>query len=204
MDNGPICYGMEYCSDFERLKYVGSFSDSLRYGKGILYDRNGVIEYDGLWKNNEPYSSAFDGYSIDNRTLVVSIPNKSLNNVESFLFPPFLHSLKSISIGKSCCEKVRSFNLDGISELESIVIGMESFTLIKDTAILKMDERTDGLCRIVNCRKLKSIRFEDHSFWDYHSLELEHLPSLQFIEMGRRCFYLAPSFSLTGLLVVLV
>ena len=54
--------------------------------------------------------------------------------------------------------------------------------------------------------KLQSIRFGEHalagdgSFRDYHSFELNNLPSLQSIDMGGYCFYYAPSFSLTGLI----
>jgi len=89
------------------------------------------------------------------------------------------------------------FELDGLSELESVVIGERSFR-ISDK------ERSDGSYRIVNCPKLKSIQIGDFSFSDYHSFELNNLPSLQSIDMGNSCFWFAPSFSLTGLIDGLV
>ena len=89
------------------------------------------------------------------------------------------------------------FELDGLSELESVVIGQMSFR-ISDK------ERNDGSYRIVNCPKLKSIRIGYRSFEDYHSFELDNLPSLQSIDIGWKCFYWAPSFSLTGLIDGLV
>ena len=101
--------------------------------------------------------------------------------------------LKSIDIGEYCFEKVRVFELDGLSELESVVIGYGSFRI-------SYDERTDGSYRLVNCPKLKSIEIGGYSFGDYHSFELNNLPSLQSIEIGGRCFEYAPSFSLTGLI----
>ena len=83
------------------------------------------------------------------------------------------------------------FELDGLDELESVVIGRQSFRI-------SYEERSDGTYRVVNCPKLKSIQISDGSFLDYHSFELNNLPFLQSIDMGGYCFYNAPSFSLTG------
>ena len=142
-------------------------------------------------------SSSFDGKTVDNNTESIVIPDKSLNKPESIILPSFLHSLKHIVIGDNCFEGVRLFELDGLSELEIIIIGKKSFRIIGS-------ERTDGTCRIVNCAKLKSIQIGEWSFDDYHSVELNNLPSLQSIDIGERCFYRAPSFSLTGLIDWLV
>ena len=89
------------------------------------------------------------------------------------------------------------FELDGLNELESVVIGQQSFRI-------GSFERNDGSYRIVNCPKLKSIQIGHHSFGDYHSFELNNLPSLQSIDIGGWCFRWAPSFSLTGLIDGLV
>ena len=105
--------------------------------------------------------------------------------------------LKRIVIGNDCFGKVREFELNGLSELESVVIGQESFRI-------NLFERNDGSYRIVNCPKLKSIQIGYDSFWDYHSFELNNLPSLQSIDIGDSCFHYAPSFSLTGLIDGLV
>ena len=104
-----------------------------------------------------------------------------------------LPALKSIVIGDGCFRKVRVFELDGLCELESVVIGGSSFK-ISDK------KRNDGSYRIVNCPRLKSIQIGYRSFEDYHSFELNNLPSLQSIDMGQYCLYYAPSFSLTGLI----
>ena len=105
--------------------------------------------------------------------------------------------LKRIAIGDGCFGKVRVFELDGLSELESVVIGQQSFRF-------GYYERIDGSYRIMNCPKLKSIQIGDESFQDYHSFELNNLPSLQSIDIGKYCFHYAPSFSLTGLIDGLV
>ena len=123
----------------------------------------------------------------------VIIPNGYFNenSIASFNISN-IGVLKSIVIGDNCFVKVRVFDLDGLSELESVVIGRESFRI-------SGSERSDGSYRVVNCPKLKSIQIGYHSFEDYHSFELNNLPSLQSIHIGEYCFYNAPSFSLTGL-----
>ena len=107
------------------------------------------------------------------------------------------NSLQILYIGDGSFGKVRVFELDGLSELESVVIGQYSFRISDE-------ERSDGDYRIVNCPKLKSIQIGDGSYYDYHSFELNNLPSLQSIVLGRECFYWTPLFPLAGLIDELV
>ena len=90
--------------------------------------------------------------------------------------------------------------MNGLFELEGVMIGKKSFTYAKTDYGIWKSERTDGHLCIVNCPKLKSIQIGYHSFGDYHSFELTKLPSLQSIDIGERCFYYAPVFSLAGLI----
>ena len=108
--------------------------------------------------------------------------------------------LKRIVIGNECFGKVRVVELDGLIELESVVIGQKSFTYAKTYYDIWNSKRSDGICQIVNCPKLKSIQIGGYSLSDYHSFELNNLPSLQSIDIGDYCFNNAPSFSLTGLI----
>ena len=198
------CYGIEYYSDIGRVKYMGFYCNNKRCGYGVFYHRNGVINYDGMWKDDYPYSLQFDGKTLHNHTESIVIPNNSFNQAKSFILHSFFHLLKRIVIGDGCYGSVRLLELDGLGELESIEIGMESFTIGKDWNTIKTSKRTDGTCRIVNCPKLNSIQIDYHSFTDYRSFELSNLPSLQSIDIDGYCFYHAPSFSLTGLIDWLV
>ena len=193
MDEQKVGYGIEYYSDIGSVKYEGFYSDNNRLGKGVLYGRNGAVEYDGLWNNNMPCVPQSDGKTIDNYTESLDIPSNSFDKSELFVLSFFIQSLKRIVIGDGCFESVQLFELDGLNELESVMIGQYSFRLSDD-------EQSVGVCRIKNCPKLKSIQIGDGSFCDHHSFELSNLPSLQSIDIGVRCFYWAPSFSLTGLI----
>ena len=121
------------------------------------------------------------------------VRNGQYNNYNDSLCISGNSNLKRIVIGDGCFKCVRLFELDGLNELESVVIGEWSFK-ISDK------ERTDGECRIVNCPKLKSIQIGNGSFIDYRSFELNNLPSLQSIDIGDKCFGYALSFSLIGLI----
>ena len=201
MINGAkCCYGIEYYSDMNKIRYEGCYGCGQRVGKGVLYDRNGRMEYDGLWKNDAPYSSEFDGRILDNHTESIEVSSNQYERAQSFFPLHILHSLKRLVIGDECFGGVRIFELDGLSELESVVIGRDSFTCAKMDDDIRHTKRTDGACRIVNCLKLKSIQIGSGSFSDYHSFELINLPSLQSIDIGHWCFYWTPSFSLTGLI----
>ena len=121
------------------------------------------------------------------------VSNGKYNNFNDTLSISGYSKLKQIVIGNDCFGKVRLFELDGLNELESVVIGQRSFRI-------GGGERKDGVCRIVNCPMLNSIEIGSQSFEDYHSFELNNLPSLQSIDIGDTCFNLVKQFSLTGLI----
>ena len=140
----------------------------------------------------------YDMSKLADRSNTMIIQNGLFNRDDITLFTISNNEvLKSIDIGDNCFGKVRVFELDGLCELESVVIGKESFRIDNK-------ERNDGSYRIVNCPRIKSIQIGHWSFLDYHSFELNNLPSLQSFDIGSYCFYYAPSFSLTGLIDGLV
>ena len=51
---------------------------------------------------------------------------------------------------------------------------------------------------------LKTLVIGNGTLWSVNRLELNNLPSLQSIDIGRYCFFYAPSFSLIGLIDGLV
>ena len=111
-----FCFGIEYYSDIDKVKYEGGYYYNSRFGKGILYDRNGAVEYAGLWKYDNPYSPHSDGKAIDNHTKSIAIPNTVFENSECFI----LHSFKStlqlehLVIGEWCFRIGSVFSLSGL------------------------------------------------------------------------------------------
>ena len=192
MGERKICYGIEFYDDIERVKYDGCYFDDKRCGYGVLYDRNGDVEYDGLWKNDARYSSTSDGFVIDTHTDSLAIPDYSYLNAISFEHPSLIPSLKRLVTGSLCFSSVYSFILDGMNELESIVIGECSFELGDG----EQSPSSKGFFQLKNCPKLKSIKAKNSTFQYCHSCNLENLPSLQSIDIGPDCFWYARSFEL--------
>ena len=181
--------------------YEGDWWNGKRNGEGKEMDASGRVVRSGCWvdgkyKNTVVIPSSLTSNPQGIEELRIGDNGYNGRSVTELKLSG-LARLKRIVIGKSCFGKVRVFELDGLGELESVVIGSGSF-------MISGDERSDGSYRIVNCPKLKSIRIGNYSFRDYHSFELNNLPSLQSIDSGWDCFYYAPSFSLTGLIDGLV
>ena len=204
--------GKEYKNGGKRPVYSGNWKDGKRDGMGTEY--KGIMpSYWGKWRNDRRKGKcngvvwmwlgivavivlvavAFYLNAITTTFTSCRYNDESVTELKL----SGLARLKRIVIGEWCFGMVRVFELDGLSELESVEIGSGSFWI-------SGYERSDGSYRIVNCPKLKSIQIGDHSFNDYHSFELSNLPSLQSIYIDSWCFYWAPSFSLTGFIDGLV
>ena len=224
MDEMKCLYGMEYFDDIERVSYAGCYLYGQRFGKGIGYDRNGDVEYDGVWKENGQYSTKRDEGFFDNKMESIEIDSSRHMNTTTFVLPSFLQMLKRIVIGDKCFVPIRLFTLTDLGQLESLVIGCNCFTS-NDCPVVTVDDsadndddseddnrydasdasmnrrkRTDGDFQIMNCPNLKAICIQSKSFSDYNSFSIDNLPSLQSIQMDENCFMFSPSFALTGLI----
>ena len=86
--------------------------------------------------------------------------------------------LKNVTIGDESFMYVSVFNITGLSELESVEIGMNSFT--KE----KYGNDPNRHFYLKNCPKLKSLKMDRYSFSDYSVIEIENVNALEVIEMG--------------------
>ena len=92
-----------------------------------------------------------------------------------------LKGIERLMIGGDCLEKVNQFVIDGLNELKSVTIGINSFHLDRNN-------RIGSSCVIMNCDQLNEIHFGDDSFYWYESFELKNLPSLISIQLDYRAF----------------
>ena len=86
-------------------------------------------------------------------------------------------------IGNDCFENVNLFKIDGLNELKSLKIGMNSFTKRKKKN--SAGNNPNRSFRILNCIELESIEIGEYSFSDYGGeFELTNLPKLSTIKIG--------------------
>ena len=116
--------------------------------------------------------------------------------------------LKSIEIGNDCFSNVDTCKIDGLNELKSLKIGMNSFTHLKSNGDKWEEDKVNNRSRsfsILNCNELESIEIGRFSFFDYAGgFELKNLPKLSTIKIGEigsrsRNFYYS-SFVIKGII----
>ena len=110
-------------------------------------------------------------------------------------------NLKELKVGDECFENMNEVKLIGLRELESVVIGENSFTKKKNSYGYDANRHF----YLKSCPKLKSLKMGRYSFSDYTVCEIENVDALEVIEMGdlneeSRNFYWA-SLELKSILI---
>ena len=114
-------------------------------------------------------------------TTAISVPSHSCNNEsDSALDLSGFKYLESFTVGDKCFMYVEELKLIGLEELESVVIGYESFAKSNDIYVLDPDRHL----YVKNCPKLKTLRIDAQSFHDYSVCEIENVDALEVIEFG--------------------
>ena len=93
-----------------------------------------------------------------------------------------LKGIERLEIGGDCFKKVNQFEIDGLNELKSVMIGRVSFDRNEEN-------RKGSKCLIMNCDQLSEIHFGFSSFYWYESFECKNLPSLISIQLDDKAFY---------------
>ena len=107
-------------------------------------------------------------------------------------------NLRELKVGDECFENVKKVKLIGLSELESVVTGENSFTKYKSTWKVTSDPNRHFYLK--DCPKLKSLKMGRYSFSDYKVCEIENVDALEVIEIGNGDFYSA-SLELKSILI---
>ena len=84
-------------------------------------------------------------------------------------------------MGSCCFENVDELALIGLNQLERVLIGENSFTKKKNS----WGYDPDRYFCLKNCERLRELKIGRDSFSDYPECEIENVPSLEVIEMGK-------------------
>ena len=88
--------------------------------------------------------------------------------------------MRRIEVGDESLMYVKEVKLIGLSELESVEIGMNSFTQHKNSS----GNDPNRHFYLKDCPKLKSLKMGRYSFSDYTVIEIENVDALEVVEMG--------------------
>ena len=112
---------------------------------------------------------------------IILVKNNTCNesNVQPLDMSQFLN-LRELIVGDESLMYVKELRLIGLSELESVVIGMNSFTQHKNG----YGNDPNRHFYLKDCPKLKSLKVGRYSFSDYSVIEIENVNALEVIEMG--------------------
>ena len=128
---------------------------------------------------NATVSSISDWNSLDSTVTEIIVDNGVSESGLTELDLSQFSQLKRLEIGDHCFSYVNELKLIGMNELESVVIGENSF--------MKNENSYGNSNRhfyLKNCPKLKSLKIGYDSFSDYSVCEIENMDALEVIEMG--------------------
>ena len=91
-------------------------------------------------------------------------------------------NLRELKVGDECFENVKEVKLIGLNQLESVMIEKNSFTKYKNDWPNYDSPRHFYL---KNCERVRELKIGRCSFSDYSVCEIENVPSLEVIEMGK-------------------
>ena len=119
--------------------------------------------------------------SLNKRVSEIAIPSNSMNETSLIVLNlSRFRRLKKLVIGDECFMNVKETRLTGLYYLESVEIGVNSFTQHKNG----YGDNPNRHFYLKNCPKLKSLKIGRYSFSDYSVIEIENVNALETIEMG--------------------
>ena len=111
---------------------------------------------------------------------VITVGNNKCNGTNDRIDLSKYFNLKNVSIGNECFSYQDVLNLTGLHSLERVMIGMNSFTMKKNS----YGNDANRKLYVKNCDALKELKIGRYSFSDYSLIEIENVNSLELIEIG--------------------
>ena len=180
-----VCYGISYYPENQKVEYEGRICEGKRWGRGVQYDRKGNKVFDGEWMNDEQQSKRVvlneENQLLYSRIEELIVSNNSCSGEEWRLLDlTFIPKLRLLEVGDDCFKYVNEVKLIGLKQLESVVIGKNSFTKHKNV----YGNDSNRHFYLKNCERLRELKIGWYSFSDYTVCEIENVPSLEVIEIG--------------------
>ena len=162
--------------------FIGIFSIQEDNLKGNwLVDVGSLADHPNLKKNpNATVSTIYALTSLASTVTQIIIDNGVSQSDFSELDLSRFLQLKSLSVGDHCFSYVNEVKVIGLSELESVEIGMNSFTQHKNSS----GNDSTRHFYLKNCPSLRELRIGRYSFSDYTVIKIKNVDALEVIEIG--------------------
>ena len=166
-----VFYGRSYYPDVQKVEYDGGICEGKRWGRGIQYDRNGKILFDGEWMNDEQLTKRVvlneKNQLLHNHIEELIVSNNSCNGKEWSVFDlSFIPKVRLLEVGDDCFENVKEVKMMGLKQLERVVIGKKCFTKCKGDSDFDIMDRS-------YMEEYKRIRELDEGSVNYYYASLE-------------------------------
>ena len=135
------------------------------------------------WNMSVEIHNRMELENVSRRIIELVIPSKCCNEEElSSLDVSELKRIVRLEIGDYSFHNVEEVKLMGLMKLERVVIGKGCFGEYSPGTV----DDGNPKCRfcLKNCEELKELKIGPDSFSDYSVCEIDHLPSLEVIEIG--------------------
>ena len=126
---------------------------------------------------------AVSAWCTDKPYIVDSVPDHmvvvAFQKLAAFI-PVVVQKPRELHVGDDCFKHVETVVIDGLKYLESVVVGECSFR--KEEMVT--NQPTCRSLHLINCDSLKDLTIGAFSFSDYSVFEIDHVPSLESLEIG--------------------
>ena len=140
-------------------------------------------EMNALARTTGIIRSVSDLKKVNCSVLIIVIASNCCNDGKlSVLDMSRFMNLRELKVGDECFENVKEVKLIGLNQLESVMIEKNSFTKYKNDWPNYDSPRHFYL---KNCERVRELKIGRCSFSDYSVCEIENVPSLEVIEMGK-------------------
>ena len=181
-----VCYGTLYYSDIQKVEYKGMICEGKRWGRGVQYNREGKVMFDGEWMEGEQMEKEVmvmidDKALLHNHLEVLHVSSSCCNEREWRMIDfSVMPNLRELKVEDDCFENVEEVRVIGMKKLESVVIGENCFAKRDSDWVYDPSHRF----YLKDCDKLSKLKIGSGSFHFYSMCEIINSKSLNTIELG--------------------
>ena len=161
------------------LKYKSS-----NYVMLCFVDVGELIRHKRLYPSNPEASihSSLEWSNCSGTVDSIIVDNNACNDTDFVLLDlTRFASLREFEVGCYSFSYVKEVKLIGLNRLERVVIGENSFTKHKNDCSYSPNRHF----YLKDCERLREMKMSCYSFSDYSVCEIENVPSLEVIEIGK-------------------